>query len=337
MAAAVLSAEDLDRLLGSYRLALAVRAFVAVGLAERLAGGPATADELAASTGCHPPTVFRLLRALASEGVLAVDAAGAFALTPASARLAAGHPQSSRAMLLGWRLLPATVDAYGSLAEAVRTGQSPFAARHGMPFYRWLDGHPEVAGAYEAAMESTVSAFDAAAGAYPFPSTGTVVDVGGGQGALLVSVLRRHPGLRGVLFDLPRVVAAAAGRLAGLAEAARIEIVAGDLLDGVPAGGDVYLLSTVLRCFDDDECVAALRRVAAAMGPAARLAALENVLPDGVPPPGAGLSDLDALVVYGGRDRTAGEWESVLRAAGLRLDAVTPVDGRFAFVVGRLG
>ena len=328
---AILDPAELDRLLGSYRLAQAVYALAVLGIPDLLAAGPSTAAELASATRCHQPSLSRLLRALASEGVLTLDGTR-YGLTPASRRLAAGAAGSIRSMLLGWRLLPEKYGAFASLADTVRTGDPAFEQRYGAPFHDYLDAHPDAAGAYESAMESTTEEFATAAGAYDFSGVETVVDVGGGQGAFLVAILRRNPGVRGMLFDLPRVVAGAPARLAGIEEGNRIDIIGGNLFDSLPEGGDIYLFSTVLRCFDDDACIAVLQHCRSVMAPRGRILVFEMVRTAGPWTSPAGLSDLDALVVYGGADRTDVEWETILNRSGLEFTALMPLDEPYALI-----
>ena len=332
---AVLGAEELDRRLGAYRLGQAVYAFTALGIPDLMAAGCATSAELARQAGCVEPLLHRLLRALASEGVLTQEG-DCFGLTPASSRLASEAPSSIRAMLLGWRLLPEKYAAFGSLAHTVRTGEPAFDHRYGTSFHKYLAEHPDVADAYQVAMSSTTDGFDAAAAAYDFSEARTVVDVGGGRGDLLVSVLARNPGIRGVLFDLPGVVADAPAALAGAPEAARIDVVGGDMFSAVPVGGDIYLFSTVLRCYDDDACIRVLHRCRDAMADGGRVLAIEMRRPDGPWTSPTGLADLEALVTYGGIDRTDAEWSRLFDRAGFELTRVVPIDENFAILEARL-
>ena len=292
----------------AYRLAQVLRTVVELGLPARLAGGPQTAAELAAATGADEGALERLLTVAAAEGILGHDG-DAFAATAVTERLA-----GQADMLLGWRCLAEKYAAYGELTRCVRTG------RPAIDFHERLAASPASAAAYDAAMASTVESFDACADAFALTPGMTVVDVGGGHGGLLEAVLRRWPGVRGVLFDLPRVIAGAA-RVPG------IELVAGDLFAGVPAGADAYLLSTVLRCFDDAACVRALARCREAMAPGGRVLAVEMIERT--------MGDLDALVLYGGRDRTVEEWRALLAAAGLGLTRVEALDWPVAVLEAR--
>jgi hypothetical protein len=204
-----------------------------------------------------------------------------------------------------------------------------------MSFYEWMDAHPDRAAVYDEAMESTTDSFLAAIDAYDFPSTGTVVDVGGGQGGLLTCLLRRRPALGCVLFERPATAQLAERTLAAAGLSDRIRCVGGDLFSGLPPGADIYVYSTVLRCFDDATCVAALRTCASAMAPHSRVLGLEMVIPER-PGPTSGLGDLQALSVYGGADRDASTWAALFDAAGLRLVGITPADAPYAWVEGRL-
>jgi hypothetical protein len=237
-------------------------------------------------------------------------------------------------MVLGWSCLPAKYEAWGGLLENVRTGRSAFRARHGVRFYDHLAAHPEEAIDYDRAMSSTVEAFAAAADGYDYSAIGTLVDVGGGQGLQLAAILQGYPSMRGVLFDLPAVVAHADGALAAAGVAERVEIVGGDMFAAIPAGGDGYLFSTVLRCFDDDECLTVLQRCRAVVPDHGRLLAIEMVAPEGPLQPPAGVADLDAMVLYGGADRTEQEWAALLDQTGFRLLEIAPLDAPYHLVVG---
>ncbi|MFY9615117.1 MAG: methyltransferase, partial [Candidatus Dormiibacterota bacterium] len=177
----------------------------ALRIPDQMEAGPQTAAELASATGAHPDRLRRLLRALAAEGVFEEDEKGRFAQTDFSRQLTGDSEE--RLMILGWRMLPETYGAFADLLHAVRTGETAFDHVYGAPFQGYLLEHPDAGSAYETAMESTTDAFDEVVDAYDFSGLAHVADVGGGQGAFLVSLLRRHPEMRGTLFDQPGVVA----------------------------------------------------------------------------------------------------------------------------------
>ena len=326
-----LQADDLLTITRHARLAAVLAALASLGVPDALADGPSHPEEVGARVGARPDRVDRLLRAAAGEGAFDHGAAG-YALNAFSRRLCSDGEGSLRSMLVGWSMLRGGQVAMAHLDEAARTGTSGLRAAFGQSFHDYLDTRPDEAARYRTAMESTVDGFTASARAYDFSRFDTVVDVGGGMGGLLVAVLRDNPQLRGVLFDLPRVVADAPAALAGRPERDRIEVVAGDMFRDLPRGADAYVYSTVLRCFDDDECLEALRACARAARPGGQVLAVEMVMAEGVPPSPAGLADVYAMAVYGGKDRTEAQWAALMARAGFGQPTFHPVEGPFVVV-----
>jgi hypothetical protein len=326
-----LQPDDLVTITRHAKLAALLTALTSLGVPDALADGPRPADEIAAGVGARPERVERLLRAAASEGALDHGPAG-YALTAFSRQLCTSGEGALGPMMVGWSMLRAGQVALAHLDEAVRAGTGGVEAAFGRPFHAYLDAHPDEAQRYCRAMESTVESFAAGARAYDFSRFDTVVDVGGGLGGLLVAVIREHPGVHGILFDLPRVVAAAPAALAPHPESDRIDVVAGDLFHDLPRGADAYVYSTVLRCLEDDACVDALRACAAAARPGGQVLAVEMVLPEGVPPSPSGLADVYAMAVYGGKDRTEAQWADLMTSAGFGKPTFHPVEGAFVLV-----
>ena len=304
----------------------AVHVAAKLGIADQLVGRPKTPAELAEATGTRADTLHRLLRALASRGVFAETADGRFALTPVAEGLRSDAPGSLRAyaVLLGedwvWR-------AWGQLSHSVRTGQSALEHAFGRDVFAYLAEHPEAASVFDAAMTSrTRQEIDAVAAAYEWPAAGTIVDVGGGQGALLAAILARGPDLQGILYDLPHVIAAARGGpidAAGLA--GRCELAAGSFFERVPAGGDLYLLKRVIHDWDDERAAAILRNCRAAMSATARLLVVDHVLSPGNAPSLGKWLDLQMLVMTpGGRERDEAGFRALLSSAGLGLKRILP-------------
>ena len=324
----------------AYQASRALHVAVRLGLADLLTGGPRAAEDLAAATGTHAPSLHRLLRALAAFGVLreaAPEEGGRFALTPIGERLAADAPGSARAMVLMWghEDYRRTWDA---LEHCVRTGET--AALHLFGATDWMGRYerdPELLAAYNAGMSSmATTAAEAVVAAYDFGGARHVVDVGGGQGRLLATILRAHPGLRGTLLDRPEVVAGAGALLAAAAVAERCERVGGDMFAAVPEGGDLHILSRVIHDWEDAESVTLLARCRRAMAEGGRLILVERVLPESTLPSAAVqghvLSDLNMLVRTGGRERTEAEYRALLAAAGLRLVRVVPTRSPWSVV-----
>jgi hypothetical protein len=326
-----LAADDLFTITRHAKVAQVVYALASLGIPDALVEGPLDAPAVATSVGAIPGRVARLLRAAASAGVLDHDGRQ-YGLNEFSRQLCSEGESSFRSMLLGWSLLRPGYVGLGYLDLVVRDGGSGVEAAFGQSWHDYLDTHPDDAAQYTTAMESTIDDFMDAATGYDFSQHASVVDVGGGMGGFLVAIIRAHPQVRGILLDLPRVVAGAPGFLADFPEGERIEVLDGDLFTAVPSGADAYMYSTVLRCFDDEPCVLALRAAAAAMAPGGRVLALEMVLEDGIPPLAAGLADLYAMTVYGGKDRTRAEWSALLAEAGFDEPIFYPVNDDYVII-----
>lgn len=294
-----------------------------LGIADRLADGPKSAAQLAASVDAHPQSLYRVLRALASLGVFTEDADGRFALTPLAGPLRRDAPDSLHAFALMWG--DTFWPACGSLLHCVRTGQTAFDHLHGMGAFEYMHQHPQAAEIFDEAM-SNLTRVQAAAvvAAYDFSGVRTLVDVGGGKGTLLAAVLRANPGMRGVLYERPDVLPAARKALEDEGMLARCELKRGDFFTSVPEGGDAYALKDVLHDWDDERASAILANCARAMGRQARLLLIERGLPPrNVLGPGK-MVDVVMLAMTGGRERTEPEYADLLSRAGLRLARVVP-------------
>ena len=322
----------LRQLAGAYRLSQAIAAAASIGIGDALADGARDSASVARSVGAHPAALLRLMRALAGEGVLSEDESGRFSLTALGQGLREDDPDGTRAMILGWSCLQEGYESFGRLAESVLSGRSGFELTYGQSFHEYLASHPDRAAVYGAAMDSTVEAFEADVDTYDFSSARTVVDVGGGGGAFLTCLLRKYPLIRGVLFEVPNVI----GRVS-LAEdiADRIDCVAGDATVSVPHGADVYVLGTVLRCFDDQRSLQILEACRRAMRPASRLLASEMVMSAAPLAPLQGLADLQALTLYGGGDRDPDAWKRLLAASGLAMEQIQPAGPGYHWVIAR--
>jgi ubiquinone/menaquinone biosynthesis C-methylase UbiE len=303
-----------------------------LGIADQLAQGPQPVAELAKHSDAEPGALYRLLRALASLGLFAETTDGTFALTPATHLLQRNVPGSlyGLALLYGDEWL---WQAYGKMLYSVQTGASAFEQVHGQPLYGYLEQHPEAASAFYGAM-SAYSGQEVVAllAAYDFGPVTKLIDVGGGHGALLAALLRAYPTLMGVLFDLPPVIAEAQQSLGETGIADRIEWVAGDFFQGLPAGGDLYLLKSVLHNWNDEQCITILKHCRQAMNQTGRLLVVERVLPPGNEPAEAKLFDINMLVVVGGQERTAADFQALLHAAGFRLTRLIPTGSPLTLV-----
>lgn len=308
-----------------YMVTQALHTAVELGIADLVASGPRTADDLAAATGTHPPSLTRLLRALAAFGVLSEDASGRVGPTPRSNLLRRDHPHSVGPTALfhaeAWVQEP-----WLHLTEAVRTGREAFEPVYGSNYWQYLADHPDDAAVFNEAQATAVpEARAAVAEAYDFAGVRTLVDVGGGYGQLLVAVLQAYPAIRGVLFDLPAVVAEAGPTLEAGGVADRCSVVGGDLFATVPPGGDAYMLSAVIHDWGDEESVAILSNCRRAMDGHGRLLLVERMAVPGAMPPSLARMDLHMLVLFGeARQRTEAEFRTLLDRSGLRMTHIVP-------------
>jgi hypothetical protein len=309
---------ELARLVDGFRVSQTIHAAVDLGIPELLADGERAADDLAEASGADPSTLYRLLRALASLGILHEEDGRRFSLTELGQPLRADVPGSIR----GWVRLNGREylwRSWGNLANAVRAGENSFRALYGTDVWEWRAGHPEESAIFDEAMMSLTGGANAAIlAAYDFGRFGTVVDVGGGNGTLLAALLAAHPQLRGVLFDQPHVVSGAEPVLQAAGVLDRCDIVSGSFFSSVPEGGDAYVLKWIIHDWEDEECVAILRNCRDAMGPEAVVLVVERDLGPANENAAAKLSDLNMLVMPGGRERSHEEYAELFERAGLR-------------------
>jgi hypothetical protein len=311
-----MSAAALRRLVNGYQVSQAIHAAAVLGIADLLADGPRTCDELAEAAGANADALYRLLRALASVGVLAEEDGKRFALTDLGAPLRSDTPDS----IAAWAAFVGRAyfrDAWTALPDSVRTGENAFRLAHGVGVWEYRAQRPEEGEIFDRAMAAntrpvTPSLLDA----YDFGRFGTIVDVGGGNGALLAALLDAYPGARGILFDQAHVVD-------GVDLGDRCEVVAGSFFDGVPAGGDAYLLKSIIHDWEDEEAIAILRTVRQQDAP---VLLVERVVAPPNEEPETKFSDLNMLVGPGGRERTPDEFVALFAAAGYALGADVPTE-----------
>ena len=315
---------QLRRLINGYQLTQALHVFASLGLADLLEDGPRPSDELAAATRSDPPSLYRLLRALAAAGVLVEHDAHRFSLSALGDALRSDASPS----LAGWAAFvgrPYTWQAWSNLRHSIRTGENAFRATHGTSVWEYRRQHPEENDIFDHAMTSLTRTVDEAVSeAGDFGRFGTVVDVGGGHAALLARILVRHSQVRGVLFDQPHVVGGAHATLESAGVADRCAVVSGSFFEGVPAGGDAYLMKSIIHDWEDGEALAILRRCRDVLGTGGVVVLVERVLGGPNEDLDTKLLDLLMLVGPGGRERSLAEFSTLFEAAGLRLSRSTP-------------
>jgi SAM-dependent methyltransferase len=303
-----------------------------LGIADLLATGSRSGAELAQSVGAHAPSLYRVLRTLASLGVFVEREEQSFALTPLGETLRSDVPGSVRAWALvncglSWR-------AYGELLHSVQTGEPGFDRAYGMSVFEYTARHPEAMAIFGKMMiDFHGPEVAAVAAGYRLPGAKCLVDVGGGSGNLLAAMLEANPHLRGTVFERPPVAEAAIQWLhaAGLSD--RCDVLEGDFFESVPTGGDVYVLSHVIHDWDEARCLTLLRNCRRAMGSGGRLLIVETILPGPNEPSSARLLDLIMLAnTPRGQERTLDEYRDLLGKAEFGLTRVVPTTARVSVI-----
>ena len=314
----------------------ALGTFAELGIADLLADHSKSADELAGATATHAASLDRLLRTLVGLEVLRESSPGVYGLTSTGALLRSDVPGSLRglAVMFGSDF---HARAWGNLTHSVRTGEPAFDHVFGMPLFQYLERHPALAATFDDAMTSSSAGHaEAVVAAYDFSGIETLVDVGGGHGTLLATVLAAYPALRGVLFELPHV-ADGAGRVlreAGVSD--RVGVVTGDFLESVPSGADAYIMKRIVHDWDDERAGRLLRNCRAAMAPGARVLVVDAVIDEGPASLYGRLLDLEMLVLTPrGKERTPDEFRRLFQAAGLRLERIVDTASRLKVVEAR--
>jgi len=306
-----------------------------LGIADLLKDGPRTTAAIARTANASEDGIYRLLRALASVGLFAETGSRRFRLTPLGGRLRTDSPQA----LGGYARFVAhesTWRPWGELRHSVRTGEPAFDQVYGMPVFEYFAKMPDSAAVFDAAMTS-ISTLESKAvvAAYDFSGIGTLVDVAGGHGLMLVTILKANRRMRGVLFDLPHVTAGATGLLQSGGVSDRCQVVSGDFFAFVPQGGDAYVMKHIIHDWDDERAIQILRHCHRAMKPGGKLLIVDAVIPPGNGAHWGKLLDLEMLVLTPrGRERTQAEFRELLKRSGFRLKRVVPTETHLSIVEG---
>ena len=258
------------QMLAGFQISQGLYVAAKLGLPDQLVDGPRAAADIADAIGADPLALRRLLRTLSSLGVFTEPEPGVFAVTPLGRTLASDEPGSVRDMALMW--METHYDPFSRLVDTVRTGATAADLHYGEPFFDWISQHPEQVSQFSRAMANLTTGIKAGAvAAYDFDEAGTIVDVGGADGALLAQILAAAPSTNGVAFDLPHVIADAAPAIKGHGLGDRLRAEPGNFFEAVPAGADTYLLSLVLHDWDDERACQILENVRAAAKPGATI------------------------------------------------------------------
>jgi hypothetical protein len=288
------------------------------GIADLMAAGPRPAAELAAQSGTDARALHRMLRALAAAGLVSEPSPGSFGLTPVTQPLRSDLPRSSRdaAIMFGEEVFR----SFAEIGHTLRTGEPAFDKVYGTSFYDYLSGRPDAARTFATAMDA--AGVPAVLSACDLGRPGTLVDVGGGGGALLCHALRGHPAASGILLDLPSAMPQARERVARAGMTGRVEFAEGSFFDRMPEGADVYLLCRVLHNWPDDDALRLLNRIRGAMAAGARLVVFEELTGPGSSD--TKVMDLLILLMLSGQDRSEAEYRDLLTRARFTVTAVRP-------------
>ena len=323
----------------SYWVAQSIYASAKLNLADELQTGPKHYEHLATQTATHAPSLYRLLRALASVGIFVETNPGYFALTPLANCLQSNVPNSIKdmAIMVGD---PEHYNSWGNILHSIRTGQSSFENLYGVNVFEYYGQNPDPAAIFDRAMTSASNVETAAVQAeFDFSGIKTLVDVAGGHGSLLLAILESHPEMQGILFDQADVIERAKSLMAGddTNERAKkqCQLVPGNFFESVPQGADAYLLKHILHDWDDERAIAILQKCRQAMAANGRVLVVEQVLPPGNEPFMGKLLDINMLVMCpGGKERTEAEYRALFEVAGFRLTRVVPTTAFISVLEG---
>lgn len=301
-------------------------------IADQLRSGPQHSDTLAQRSGADPQSLYRLLRALASIGIFKETGDGLFHVTPLAELLQTGVSGSLHAIALlygdAW-----CWSAYGNMFHSITTGEPAFPHFHGQPFFEYLNQHAQAAEIFNKAMTAfSDQEIDAILQAYDFSDVSTIVDIGGGHGYLITAILKANKEAQGLLFEQAPVLDGARNFITSMELEARCELISGDFFNAVPAGGDCYILKSVIHDWDDENASRILKNCRTAMTNNARLLLIERVVPAGDEPSEAKLFDINMLVMLGGCERTAEQYEHLLQGAGLHITNIIATSSALSIV-----
>ena len=331
----VAASQHVFQIATGYMASAALSIAVRLAIADHLAAGPRSSAELAATTGAKEDAMYRVLRLLASVGVFDEVAPRTFANNPASDTLRRGAPASVYDMAL-WITSPFHFRVYAETMHSVMTGEPAADKAVGMPVFEYFTRDPELSEIFNNAMTAfSALVVPAALQAYDFSGIQTLVDVAGGHGQVLTSILGQYPSMRGILCVLDHVIAGAVPRIrqAGLAD--RCEARVYDMFTAVPEGGDAYIMKHIIHDWDDDRATTILQNIRRAMKPGGRVILLESVLPPGNQPDLGKLIDLEMMVMPGGRERTEDEFRALFERAGYQMTRVVPTQSPLSVIEAR--
>jgi hypothetical protein len=318
-------------MISGYRTTQALYVAAKLGVADHLLRGPMRAEELAKEVGANSKALFRLMRHLAALGIFTQDQSRRFGLTHLGKMLCTDNPESMRynAIFAGEENYKAT----GNLLHAIRTGETAFNHLYGKGHFDWLAENPDSSATFNKAMAQSLRRQANPVESYDYSGKHLVVDVGGGRGDLISSVLVANPAMEGILFDLPQGSAEARSLLQAKGVENRCHIKTGSFFDFIPAGGDVYVLSRILHDWPDDKAATILANCRKAIRDDGTLLIRDSVISDNDVQ--GSTMDVTMLIMTGGEERTESEWRSLLQSSGFALTRIYKKEGQFDLIEAR--
>ena len=320
--------QELFSLTQGYKTTQALYVAAKLGVADHLRNGPKEAEELAKEVGANAKALFRLMRHLAAIGVFTQDESGKFGLTPLGELLCTDNPESMRygAIFTGEE----NYKAAGNLLHSVRTGETAFDHLYGKGHFEWMAEHADASSTFNKAMAQSLRRQANPVESYDYSGKRLVVDVGGGRGDLISSVLVANPAMKGILYDLPQGSAEAMSLLQAKGVEDRCRIKTGSFFDSIPSGGDVYVLSRILHDWPDDKAATILANCRKAIKDDGTLLIRDSVISDNDVQ--GSTMDITMLIMTGGKERTEAEWKNLLQSAGFTLNRVYKKQGQFDLI-----
>lgn len=302
-----------------------------LGVADMLANGPRSVEELAQESGTLASSLHRILRALASVGIFTQLNDGTFELTPMAECLKTGAMRSIALLFESeW-----SDKAWSRLLDSVKTGDTAFEMAHGLPVSDWLEQNPRAADVFnEANAIKAMASHSAIIYAYDFSGISKLTDVGGGLGVLMTEILKANPSMEGIIMDVPSVIRKTSETIRQRGIEDRCQAIGGDFFQSIPSGSDAYLLSNILHDWPDEQCRMILTNCRRAMKTESKLLVMEMIITPGNEPSVAKLLDVEMLVTTGGRERTEVEFRDLFDSSGLELSRIIPTRDETCIIEG---
>jgi hypothetical protein len=322
------------QMLAGFTISRSIGVAAELGIADLVKNIHKSSDELAALTNTHPRSLYRLLRALASVGILSEDTGHCFGLTPLGECLRSDHPESLRAfaeMFTG----DISFQMWAKLTHSIKTGQPAFDKVFGMPAFDYLFSHEKEGKIFNDAMNSlSFGSSIAVLGSYDFSGIKKLVDIGGGLGFLLAVILKKYSAMKGILFDIEPVLESAKALLQEHGVWDRCQIIGGDFFESVPAGGDAYILKNIIHDWNDEQCTAILNNCRKGIASGGKVLVVEMVVPEGSEPSISKLSDLQMMAILPGQERTENEYRNLFSKTGFGLTTIVPTASPYSVIEG---